>query len=39
MLSGRVMAIVSVFKDVLKLICGHALQSGESIDEKQGFYE
>ena len=33
--SDRVMAVVLIFKeDVLRLICGYALQSGRSLEEK-----
>ena len=38
--SDRVMTVVVVFKeDVLRLICGHAPQSGRSLEEKQSFYD
>ena len=34
--SGRVMTVVVVFEeDVLRLICGYALKSGRSFEEKQ----
>ena len=34
--SDRVMTAVVVFEeDVLRLICGHALQSGRDLEEKQ----
>ena len=38
--SDRVMAVVLVFKeDVLRIICGYALQSGKSFGEKLTFYD
>ena len=38
--SDRVMRVVVVFEeDVLRLICGYALQSGRSLEEKQSFYD
>ena len=33
--SDRVMTVVVFEKDVQRLICGHAPQSGRSLDEKQ----
>ena len=40
MVSDRVMAVVLVFeKDVLRLICGYAPQSGGSLEAKQSFYD
>ena len=36
--SDRVMTLVVVFgEDVLRLICGHAPQSGRSVEEKTVF--
>ena len=38
--SDRVMtAVVVLEEDVLKLICGYALQSGRTLEEKQSFYD
>ena len=40
MVSDGVMTVVVVFgEDVLMLICGYALQSGRSLNEKQSFYD
>ena len=36
--SDRVMSVIVVFEgEVLRLICGYAMQSGISLDEKQSF--
>ena len=35
MVSGVVMSVVVFEEDVLRLICGYALQSGISLEEKQ----
>ena len=37
--SDRVMTFVVLEEDVLRLICGHAPQSGRSLDEKLSFYD
>ena len=37
--SDRMMAVVMVFEDVLRLICGYAPQSRGSLGEKLSFYE
>ena len=33
------MTVVVLEEDVLRLICGYALQSGRSLEEKQSFYD
>ena len=35
--SDRVMAVVFIFEDVMRLICGYVLQSGKTFEEKQTF--
>ena len=35
--SDRVISNVVFYEDVLRLICGHAPQSGGSLEEKQSF--
>ena len=37
--SGRVMTVVVFEEDVLRLICGCALQGGRSFEEKLSFYD
>ena len=37
--SDGVMTLVVFEEDVLRLICGHAPQSGRSLEEKQSFYD
>ena len=37
--SDRVMTVVVFDEDVLRLICGYALLSGRSFEEKQSFYD
>ena len=38
MVSDRVMTVVAVYqRDVLRLACGYAPQSGRSLEEKQSF--
>ena len=37
MVSDRVMTVVVFEGDVLRLICGYALQGGRSLEEKQSF--
>ena len=38
--SDRVVTAVLVFEeDVLRLICGYAVQSGRTLEEKQSFYD
>ena len=39
MVSDRVMTVVVLEEDVLRLICGHAPQSGRCFEEKQSFYD
>ena len=38
MVSDRVMTVVVFDEDMLRLICGYALWSGRSLEEKQSFY-
>ena len=35
MVSDRLMTVVVFEEDVLRLICGHTLQSGRSLEEKR----
>ena len=37
--SDRMMTVVVFEEDVQRLICGHAPQSGRSLEEKQSFYD
>ena len=37
--SDRVMTLVVLEEDVLRLICGYAPLSGRSLEEKQSFYD
>ena len=37
--SDRVMTVVVFEKNVLRLICGYAPQSGRRLEEKQSFYD
>ena len=37
--SDRMMTVVVIEEDVLRLICGHAPQSGRSLEEKQYSYD
>ena len=37
--SNKVMTLVVLEEDVLRLICGHAPQSGRSLEDKQSFYD
>ena len=37
--SDRVILVVVFEEDVLRLICGYALQSGRRLEEKQFFYD
>ena len=39
MASDRVMTVVVSEEDVLRLICGYALQSGGLLEENQTFYD
>ena len=37
--SDRVTTLVVFEEDVLRFICGYALQNGGSLEEKQSFYD
>ena len=37
--SDRVMTAIAIEEDMLRLICGYALQRGRSLEEKQPFYD
>ena len=40
MVSNRVMTVVLVFEeDVLRLICGYSLECGNTLEEKESFYD
>ena len=38
-LKDRMRSVVVFWMDVLRLICGYAPQSGDSLEEKQSFYD